>query len=130
MAGCVLIVDDDAGTGRLLALLVRHLGHNAAYVDSGGKALDYLTTHHPDLVILDVMMPGIDGLEVLSRMRENPSTAEVPVVMFSALADPQFTQAAKMRGANDYWVKASIDFRSLGERLEPYLSADSGHRPN
>jgi CheY-like chemotaxis protein len=130
VAGCVLIVDDDAGTGRLLALLVRHLGHNAAYVDSGGKALDYLTKHHPDLVILDVMMPGIDGLEVLSRMRENPSTAEVPVVMFSALADPQFTQAAKMRGANDYWVKASIDFRSLGERLEPYLSTDTEHRPN
>ena len=130
MAGCVLIVDDDAGTGRLLALLVRHLGHNAAYVDSGGKALDYLSTHHPDLVILDVMMPGIDGLEVLSRMRENPSTAEVPVVMFSALADPKLFHDAKMRGANDYWVKASIDFRSLGERLEPYLANNSGHRPN
>ena len=130
MAGCVLIVDDDIGTGRLLALLVRHLGHDAAHVDSGGKALDYLTHHHPDLVILDVMMPGIDGLEVLSRMRENPSTAEVAVVMFSALADPQFKKTAKMRGANDYWVKASIDFRSLGERLSPYLPTGPESRPN
>ena len=130
MAGRVLIVDDDVGTGRLLALLVRQLGHDAAHVDSGGKALDYLSTHHPDLVILDVMMPGIDGLEVLSRMRENPSTAEVPVVMFSALADPQFRQKAKLRGANDYWVKASIDFRSLGKRLEPYLPTASEGRPN
>jgi len=130
VAGCVLIVDDDIGTGRLLALLVRHLGHNAAHVDRGGKALEYLTDHHPDLVILDVMMPGIDGLEVLARMRQNPSTAEVPVVMFSALADPQFRQTAKMRGANDYWVKASIDFRSLGERLEPYLSPSPQGRPN
>ena len=130
MAGRVLIVDDDVGTGRLLALLVRHLGHDAAHVDSGGKALDYLSTHHPDLVILDVMMPGIDGLEVLSRMRENPSTAAVPVVMFSALADPQFRQKAKLRGANDYWVKASIDFRSLGKRLEPYLPTASEGRPN
>ncbi len=130
MAGCVLIVDDDIGTGRLLALLVRHLGHEAAHVDSGGKALDYLSDHHPDLVILDVMMPGIDGLEVLSRMRQNPSTAEVPVVMFSALADPQFRQTAKSRGANDYWVKASIDFRSLGERLEPYMPSQSDSRPN
>jgi CheY-like chemotaxis protein len=131
VAGCVLIVDDDIGTGRLLALLVRHLGHEAAYVDSGGKALDYLNTHHhPDLVILDVMMPGIDGLEVLSRMRQNPSTAEVPVVMFSALADPQFSQTARLRGANDYWVKASIDFRNLGERLQPYLPTNGKERPN
>ncbi|HEY8747578.1 MAG TPA: response regulator [Tepidisphaeraceae bacterium] len=130
MAGCVLIVDDDIGTGRLLALLVRHLGYEAAHVDSGGKALDYLTRHQPDLVILDVMMPGIDGLEVLSRMRKNPTTAEVPVVMFSALADPQFSQTAMLRGANDYWVKASIDFRNLGERLQPYLPAQPFDRPN
>jgi CheY-like chemotaxis protein len=123
-------VDDDIGTGRLLALLVRHLGHTAAHVDSGGKALDYLSTHHPDLVILDVMMPGIDGLEVLSRMRQNPTTAQVPVVMFSALADPQFSHAAKLRGANDYWVKASIDFRNLGERLQPYLPPEPQVRPN
>jgi len=123
-------VDDDLGTGRLLALLVRHLGHDAAYVDSGGKALAYLTDHQPDLVILDVMMPGIDGLEVLSRMRMNPTTADVPVVMFSALADPQFRQAAKLRGANDYWVKASIDFRNLGERLEPYLPSSPQGPPN
>jgi len=130
VAGCILIVDDDAGTGRLLALLVRHLGHDAAYVDSGGKALDYLSSHQPDLVILDVMMPGIDGMEVLSRLRGNPSTAQLPAVMFSALADPQFSDAARMRGANDYWVKASIDFRSLGERLEPYLPASTEDRPN
>jgi CheY-like chemotaxis protein len=130
VAGRILIVDDDAGTGRLLALLVRHLGHEASYVDSGGKALDYLAQHRPDLVILDVMMPGIDGLEVLARMRRNPSTAAVPVVMFSALADPQFSQTAMLRGANDYWVKASIDFRNLGERLQPYLPDPQDSRPN
>ena len=130
MSGSVLIVDDDVGTGRLLALLVRHLGHSAAFVDSGNKALDYLATNHPDLVILDVMMPGIDGLEVLARMRKNPTTADVPVVMFSALADPQFSQTARLRGANDYWVKASIDFRNLGERLQPYLPPNAKDRPN
>lgn len=130
MSGHVLIVDDDVGTGRLLALLVRHLGHNAAFVDSGNKALEYLATNHPDLVILDVMMPGIDGLEVLGRMRKNPTTADVPVIMFSALADPQFTKTALLRGANDYWVKASIDFQTLGERLAEYLPREPGGRPN
>jgi len=121
LRGRVLIVDDDAGTGRLLALLVRHHGHHADYVDNGYKALDYLSENLADLVILDVMMPEIDGLEVLERVRKNPHTANVPVVMFSALSDPQFTQRAREIGANDYWVKASLDFQSLGHRLAVFL---------
>lgn len=117
LGGSVLIVDDDLGAGRLLAMLIRQLGHQAEFVESGGKALEYLTHHRPDLVILDVMMPGIDGLEVLRRMRADPSTANLPVVMFSAMSDPQFRQTVRRMGANDYWVKASLDFRSLEARL-------------
>lgn len=121
MGGSVLIVDDDLGTGRLLALLIRHIGHDAAFVESGTKALEYLATHRPDLVILDVMMPGIDGLEVLRRMRADPQTADLPVVMFSAMSDPHFCQIAREKGANDYWVKASLDFRSLEQRLSTFI---------
>ena len=121
--GRVLVVDDDMGSGRLLALLIRHLGHAAEHVESGGKALEYLANCKPDLVILDVMMPDIDGLEVLRRMRQDPSTAGVPVVMFSAMADPQCRQSARDRGANDYWIKASLDFRALEQRLASYLPA-------
>lgn len=100
------------------------MGHEAAFVDNGRKALDYVAHHRPDLVILDVMMPEIDGLEVLRRLRENPQTADLPVVMFSALNDPAFCQRVRERGANDYWVKASIDFRSLEERLEALMPPD------
>lgn len=125
MGGTILIVDDDLGTGRLLAMLIRQLGHQAEFVESGGKALEYLSHHRPDLVILDVMMPGIDGLEVLRRMRADPGTADLPVVMFSALSDPQFRQLARDKGANDYWVKASFDFRSLEQRLANLIPPES-----
>ena len=124
LSGSVLIVDDDRGCGRSLAVLIRHLGHKADYVDSGGQALQYLHDRTPDLVILDVMMPEIDGLEVLRRMREDPKTAQVPVVMFSAMADPTFRESVCRRGANDYWVKATLDFDSLESRLERYLPTD------
>lgn len=124
LSGSILIVDDDPGTGRLLAVLLRHIGHEAAFVNSGRKALEYIAHHRPDLVILDVMMPGIDGLEVLRRVRENPQTADVPVVMFSALSDPDFREAVRARGANDYWVKASIDFRKLEERIDALIPPD------
>ena len=122
MSGRVLIVDDDPGCGRVLALLVRHLGHEAAYVTSGYKALEFVASHCPDLIILDVMMPGMDGLEVLRRIRQDPRTSGLPVVMFSALADPQFRQSARNQGASDYWVKASLNFEDLEERLNPYLA--------
>lgn len=121
LSGSILIVDDDPGTGRLLAVLLRHIGHEAAFVNDGRKALEYLAHHRPDLVILDVMMPEIDGLEVLRRVRENPQTADLPVVMFSALNDPNFRQAVRERGANDYWVKASMDFRKLEERIDALI---------
>lgn len=124
--GSVLIVDDDASCGRLLALLVRQLGHDADYVESGGKALDYLSGRRPALVILDIMMPGIDGLEVLRQVRRNPRTADVPVVIFSALADPSLLQDIRLQGANDCWVKASMNFQDLQKRLEVYLSRDPG----
>jgi len=121
LGGSILIVDDDPGTCRLLALLMRHLGHQAAFVESGGKALEYLSNHRPDLMILDVMMPGIDGLEVLRRVRADPDTVDLPVIMFSAMSDPQFCQSLRDRGANDYWVKASLDFRSLEQRLAAFI---------
>lgn len=127
MKGNVLIVDDDLGCGRLLALLIRHLGHQARHVPNGYKAMEAMSADRPDLVILDVMMPGIDGLEVLRRIREDPSTANVPVIMFSALADPVFSQSVREKGANDYWVKASLDFSALRERIGPYLPPTEIH---
>lgn len=102
-------------------MLIRQLGHQAEFVQSGGKALEYLSRHRPDVVIMDVMMPGIDGLEVLKRMRADPGTADLPVIMFSAMSDPQFRQLARDKGANDYWVKASFDFRSLEQRLANFI---------
>jgi CheY-like chemotaxis protein len=110
-------------------MLIRHLGHQAEHVESGSKALDYLSHRRPDLVILDVMMPGIDGLEVLRRMRADPGMADLPVIMFSAMSDPKFRQLAQEKGANDYWVKASFDFRNLEQRLSSFFPP-SGPLPN
>jgi PleD family two-component response regulator len=84
-------------------------------------ALAYLRTHVPRLVILDVMMPGIDGMEVLRLMREDRRTANVPVVMYSAISDPEYVRFAKSRGATDFWIKSQIDFAKLHDLVSPYL---------
>lgn len=119
--GRILIVDDQIESCRPLSVLVRYLGHKGDYATSGMAALDYLHKHLPDLLILDVMMPGIDGMEVLRRLRADPRYARMPVVMFSAMDEHAIRQRALELGANDYWVKASMGFEQLGERLERIL---------
>ncbi|HXE53745.1 MAG TPA: response regulator [Tepidisphaeraceae bacterium] len=119
---CVMVVDDNKDACEALAKLIQLLKHDSFCVTSGEAALDFLTGHCADLVILDMMMPGLDGMEVLRRIREELKLTALPVVMFSAIADPAFQEHAIRKGANDYWVKASIDFAKLGQLVAKWIS--------
>lgn len=116
--GTILIVDDEPQACQILSRLIRHLGHDTAWKTGGADALAYIDASTVDLLILDVMMPGMDGMEVLRRLRADPKTERLPVVMFSAVADRQFIDEAIRKGATDYWVKASFDFTQLKNRIE------------
>ena len=124
--GLILIVDDQIEACRPLQLLFKHLGHLGVCVTSGEDALAYLRTKRPDLMILDVMMPGMDGIEVLRRVRADPSTSGVPVVMFSAVSDPGFMAHAREKGANDYWVKAKMGFDQVRDKVSALRPEGSG----
>jgi len=117
----VLVVDDNPDACQMLARLVRCVDGDARCVTSGEAALEFVRHNHVDLMILDVMMPGMDGLEVLRRLRSEPKTAELPVVMFSAVADEASKHRALEQGANDYWLKASPDLGRLKDRLAHLL---------
>ena len=119
--GRILIVDDEPQACQILSRLIRHLGHETAWRTGGAEALSYVDEAPVDLVILDVMMPGMDGMEVLRRLRSDPKTAGMRIVMFSAVADRNFMDEAIRKGANDYWVKASFDFGQLKDRLDDLL---------
>ena len=116
--GRILIVDDEPQACQILSRLIRHLGHETAWKTGGADALAYIDEAPVDLLILDVMMPGMDGMEVLRRLRADPRTRKLPVVMFSAVADRNFIDEAIRKGATDYWVKASFDFNELKDRIE------------
>jgi len=66
-------------------------------------------------------MPGMDGIEVLRLIRSNPATKSIPVIIASAIADPGFRTHAIEKGANDYWVKGSVDFSRLPEMIGRYF---------
>lgn len=117
----ILVVDDHVDTNQILCRLLRKLGYGTASAFSGEGALAMMSAQPADLMILDCMMPGMNGIEVLRLVRENNQTAALPVIMYSAVADPDFQQHALEKGANEYWVKSGLDYSKLKERLEQYL---------
>lgn len=121
----ILIVDDQIDAARPLALLMKHIGHTGFCVQSGEAALTFLRDRQPDLMILDVMMPGMDGMEVLRHVRSDPSTSALPIIMFSAISDPTYRAHAIQKGANDYWVKASMQLDEIRRRTEALLTPSS-----
>ena len=117
----VLIVDDHPDVCRVVSRLVRTIGHRADSAHGGEVALAYLRDKVPDLIILDAMMPKVDGLQVLKSVRTDPRTRDVPVVMFTALSDPEFRSRAMEEGANDLWVKGQFNLEQFDQGIQGWL---------
>ncbi|HEY77394.1 MAG TPA: response regulator [Thermoflexia bacterium] len=105
MDGTILIVEDDLLAARLLERQLSSEGYRILIASNGLQGLRMCQTEQPDLVLLDLMLPGMDGFEVLSRLRSDPRTAEVPVVIVSAKTDPADQEMATRMGANAYLTK-------------------------
>jgi DNA-binding response OmpR family regulator len=119
--GTVLIVDDHLQTARAVAALLRSAGHRATCAGGGTEALAHLETSRPDVVVLDVMMPGMDGFSVLRRLRADPRFITLPVLMYSALDDEQKRCVAMDAGAQDYLVKGRMDWPQIQAVIERHL---------
>jgi CheY-like chemotaxis protein len=120
----VLIVDDHRDTGRLLARFLRANKVEAVAVESGVAALAYVRAAptRPDLVLMDISMPEMDGLETLRRMRQLPGGAELPVVMLTAISDQGSRTRAEQLGARDYLVKGTFEPKQLVAAIARYAT--------
>jgi DNA-binding response OmpR family regulator len=103
----ILIVDDDPFLLRLVGYILSKEGYDIVTAMDGEEAMEKVGTEKPDLAILDVMMPGIDGLEVCRRLRSQPETAALPIVMLSARTSVSDRIAGLEAGANEYLGKPS-----------------------
>ena len=119
----ILVVDDNADLCQAMMRLLRNFGYEVESAYDGEAALEAVWARPPDLVILDVMMPKLDGLDVLARIKGDAARADVPVVMFSARHDPEVKEMALQRGAADFWLKAAFDFNELRNRTAALVGA-------
>lgn len=101
----VLVVEDDPDARKVLSLVLKLDGFAVASVADGHEAIAYLEQNRPNLILLDVIMPEVDGYEVCRWIRSNPSTVDVPVVMLSGKNDEKSINRGYEVGANDYLPK-------------------------
>lgn len=105
MAEKILIVDDDVDTLRLVGLMLQRQGYVISAANNGEQGLEKAIQERPDLILLDLMMPGMDGYEVTRRLRRNPATATIPILLFTAKNQLDDKVVGFEAGADDYLTK-------------------------
>src|SRR3989337_794568 len=105
MSEKILIIDDDLDTLRLVGLMLQRQGYQISAATNGQQGLDKAFEEDPDLILLDVMMPDMDGYEVTRRLRKNPATVSTPILMFTAKTQLDDKVTGFEVGADDYLTK-------------------------
>jgi len=116
---CVLIVDDSAVVRRLVTAYVQQAGHRAVEAKDGQEAIEYAEMDPPDMIILDVRMPVLDGISALKKLRENPRFADTPVIMLTSAGDQETVQKILSAKVLDYVLKD--DLKGVATRLREHL---------
>jgi two-component system, cell cycle response regulator len=110
MSARILVVDDIEANRRLLQAKLEAQYHSVLLASSGQQAIDMANAHDPEIILLDVMMPGMDGYETCRRIKANPATSHIPVVMVTALSDAEDRVRGLDAGAEDFLTKPVDDF--------------------
>src|SRR4026207_1614143 len=104
-AGCVLVVDDEENNRMLLRDTLERRNYEVVEAEDGAAALAFIKKRSPDVILLDLMMPGMDGFVVCREIKRNPATAAIPVLMVTALSERKERLMGIEAGANDFLNK-------------------------
>ena len=125
----ILVVDDDPICREIHRRLLPRAGYAVVVATNGVDALAALKEHTPDLILLDLAMPQMDGLTFLKHLREDPRFKELPVFLITALASRETVKIAGSLGVRDYFVKAEFTMESLYQRIRKYVPAHADAQP-
>jgi CheY-like chemotaxis protein len=118
----VLVIDDHEDSRRILQKLLGLWGHRTLGAETGEAGLALLATAKPDLIIVDGMMPGMNGAEFIRVLRATSQTAMVPAILYTAVCDPEYANNALEKGANEVWVKTDIKPEQMQDRVLKYVA--------
>ncbi|MBV9864873.1 MAG: response regulator [Abitibacteriaceae bacterium] len=124
----ILVVDDERDIVRLEQTGLRSEGYEVVTASTGREALEKVFFEKPDLILLDVMLPEIDGFEVLKKLRENPETATIPVIMLTARSE-EADVAKGWKGGADLYITKPFELDELMETVQRILEGDVENFP-
>lgn len=117
----ILLVEDEKNVILGVRTCLDAVGYDVEIVEDGEEALNAVSREHPDLILLDLLLPKLDGFEVLKVLKGTPETAKIPVIVLTAKAEEEDRQRALDLGANNYMTKP-FKPQELWDRLKSYLS--------
>jgi CheY-like chemotaxis protein len=117
----ILIVDDDPDCRRPLATLLEHEGYRILQADDGLEGMQRLREAKVDLILLDMVMPGVDGIAMLQAIRKDPRYAGIPVLLVTAYHDPRKLAKAMALGVQEYLFKGEVPFCRILELVKKHL---------
>lgn len=120
-AAVVLVIEDNAAIRKILEAMLAHAGYTVMLADNGQAGLDMLAVSEVDLILLDIMMPGMNGFDVLKQLRKEHSMVNLPVIMVTALTEQEHVLKALNLGANDYLSKP-VNFRVALARINTHIA--------
>jgi len=121
----ILIVDDNQINQKLVAYLMTNHGYDVETAGAAESALEKIRARRPDVILMDIQLPGIDGLELTSRLKKDPATRDIIIVAVTAYAMKGDQDRAIAAGCDDYVTKP-IDTRSLPETIARHLARRRG----
>jgi CheY-like chemotaxis protein len=117
----ILIVEDEQSLLKLLELTFKSAGYEVIKAINGEEAHASITNNKPDLILLDILLPGESGLVILEKLKQNKQTRDIPVVVLTNFSEPERVEQAKRLGAVDYLVKSNNDPATVFDKVQKYL---------
>lgn len=121
----ILLVEDDLALATVYRSRLELEGFEIKEVNNGEDALSAAVEFKPDLILLDAMMPKISGFDVLDILRNTPATADIKVIMLTALSQPKDKERAESLGVDDYLVKSQVVIGDVVERVKHHLGMEA-----
>jgi len=125
----ILFVEDDPLIIKIYTTRLSADGHTVFAAENGEEGIKMAEQVQPDLIILDIMMPRMDGFEVLKRIRENTTLKNKPVIMYSNLNNEEEITRAKKMGVNEFLIKANLSPTQMVAKIKEYLSGPNNVPP-
>jgi len=121
MAKTILIIEDDQFLRELIVRKITGEGFSALEAESGEQGIEKTKQEKPDLILLDLMLPGIGGFEVLKKIKEDKNSNSIPIIILSNLAEPEEMEKGLKMGAVDFLIKAHLTPREIIDKVKSIL---------